>query len=272
VGLGQMGGSLSLALKKNDAPYYIIGIVRKKDSLKTAIKHKMVDEISLTLESAKNADIVVICTPVDAILPLYRKLCDIVVNENAIITDVGSVKHSIAREIKYSFIEKKNVLPFVGVHPMAGKEKNGIFSADADMFKNANVIVTGLSKKLTKKEALIARMWEYAGANVFKMSAQKHDELVAFTSHLPHIVAFLLKKIYKKTKKKNSQIDILVANSFKSMTRVAVSSSDMWAPIFELNSKNIEKYLVEFVEELDSFKQILKNKQEIKKEILYIQK
>ncbi|MDR1511843.1 MAG: prephenate dehydrogenase [Endomicrobium sp.] len=269
VGLGQMGGSLSLALKKSSAPYRITGIV-KKDFVNTALRLKIVDEVYPTLESARGADIVVICTPVDTILPLYRRLCNIV-NKSAIVTDVGSVKYLIERRIK-GFSVKRNAIPFIGVHPMVGREKSGIFSADASMFRNANVIMVGSSKKLTKKEMLVAQMWKYAGAKVIKMPARKHDELVAFTSHLPHVIAFLLKKIYKRTKRKNSRVDVLVADSFKSATRVAVSNPDVWVPIFELNSKNVEKYLIEFIKELSDFKQILKNKQKIKKEILNIQK
>jgi prephenate dehydrogenase len=270
IGLGQIGGSLGLALRKSGAPYYITGIVRKKNSLKAAVKLKIVNEVSLTLESAKNANIVVICTPVDTILPLYKQLSGIV-NKEAVITDVGSVKYLIEKGIKSCFV-KNDGISFVGVHPMAGKEKNGIFSADADMFKNANVVITGPSKELTRNETLVAQMWKYAGANIVKMSAKKHDDLIAFTSHLPHIIAFLLKKIYKKTMKKSPQINILTAGSFQSMTRVAVSSADMWAPIFEANGKNIEKYLSGFIKELNDFKLMLKNKQKIKKEILYIQK
>jgi len=270
VGLGQIGGSLGLALKRCCAPYHITGIVRKRNYLKTALELKMVDEVSLSLESAKNADIVVLCTPVDTILPLYKRLTNIV-SKNTVITDVGSVKYSIEKGIKSCFV-KNGGISFIGVHPMAGREKNGIFSADADIFKNANVVITGASKQLTENEALIAQMWRYTGAKVIKMSAKMHDELVAFTSHLPHIIAFLLKKIYKKAAKKNSQINILTGSSFKSMTRVAVSSADMWASIFEANDKNIEKYLSGFIKELNGFKQNLKNKQKIKKEILYIQK
>jgi prephenate dehydrogenase len=274
IGLGQIGGSLGLALKKNSRllknRYFITGIGRKKSTLDAALKIKAVDEVSLSLQTAKNADIVVICTPVDTIVPLYRQLSKIVC-KNTVITDAGSVKYSVEKGIK-DFFKKSGGIPFVGSHPMAGREKNGIFSAEADMFKSANVVITGAVKQSVKEESLISQMWKDVGANIIKMPAKKHDELVAFTSHFPHVIAFLLNKIYKKIKKKNPQIDMLTAGSFKSMTRVAVSSADMWAPIFAANSKNVEKYLNEFIKELDVFKQSLKNKRKVRREILKTQK
>jgi prephenate dehydrogenase len=273
VGLGQMGGSLGLALKKNSRSlkncYHIIGIGRRKETLDAALKLKAVDETSLSLQSAKAADIVIICTPVDTIVSLYGQLSKIV-GKNTIITDVGSVKYSIEKGIRDSF-KKNGGVSFVGSHPMVGKEKNGIFSSDADMFKNANVVITSVVKQ-SAENVLVAQMWKDTGANIIKMPAKKHDELVAFTSHFPHVIAFLLSKVYKRTRAKNPQIDMLTAGSFKSMTRVAVSNADMWAPIFIANSRNIEKHLNEFIKELNVFKQNLKDERKVRKEILKTQK
>jgi prephenate dehydrogenase len=266
VGLGQIGGSLGLALKskilKNH--YHIIGIARRKETLKYALKIGAVDEISLSLEAARNADIVIICTPVDTVAAIYKKLVKIV-KKDAVITDVGSVKYQIEHEIKNS----NGKISFVGSHPMTGKEKNGLISASPEMFKDAKVVVTSQSEKSKK---VVSKMWKDVGAVIIKMSAKKHDELVAFTSHMPHIIAFVLNKVYKNIKKKNPQIDELAAGSFKSITRVAVSSADMWAPIFALNNRNVNKYLDEFIKELNIFKRNLNNSRKIKQEILKIQK
>ncbi|MDR3196058.1 MAG: prephenate dehydrogenase/arogenate dehydrogenase family protein [Endomicrobium sp.] len=266
VGLGQIGGSLGLALKSKTLKnrYYITGIARKKETLKYALKIGAVDEGSLSLESAKNSDIVVICTPVDTIASICKELIK-VVKKNAIITDAGSVKHSIEREIK----DIKDKISFVGSHPMAGREQSGLASASADIFKTAKVVITSQN---SKSESVAAKMWKDAGAVIVKMSAKKHDELVAFTSHLPHVIAFALNKTYKNIKKKNPQIDELTAGSFKSITRVSVSSADMWAPIFASNGKNINKYLDEFIKELNVFKRNLSDKKKIRQEILKTQK
>jgi prephenate dehydrogenase len=272
IGLGQIGGSLGLALKSETLRnrYHITGIGRKKDTLDAALKLGVVDDVSLSLQSAKNADIVVICTPVDTIVSIYKELVKIV-SKNTVITDTGSVKYQIEKDIS---IFSKNVgyVSFIGSHPMAGKAKNGIFSADANMFKDARVVITTSSKKLAEKEILITQMWKDTGADIVKMSAKKHDELVAFTSHMPHVVAFSLNKIYKKLNMRNPQIDMLTAGSFKDITRVVISSADMWVPIFKSNSKNIEKYLDEVIKELIFFKKNLNNQQKIKKEILKAQK
>jgi prephenate dehydrogenase len=269
VGLGQMGGSLALALRKKNKPlkncYHITGIERRKETLDAVLKLKAADETSLSLQSARDADIVVICTPVDTIVSLYEQLSKIV-GKNTIITDAGSVKYSVEKGIRDSFKQNAGA-SFIGSHPMAGKEKNGIFSADADMFKNTNVVITTAVKQ-SAENALVSQMWKDAGANIIKMSAKKHDELVAFTSHFPHIMAFSLNKIYKKIRKKTPQVDMLIAGAFKSMTRVAVSSADIWAPIIVANSKNIEKYLNEFIKELDVFRQSLKDKRKVREEIL----
>jgi prephenate dehydrogenase len=272
IGLGQIGGSLGLALKSKSLKgrYHITGIERKKDALNTALKIRAVDNASSSLQSAKNADIVVICTPVDTIASIYKELVKIV-RQSAIITDTGSVKYQIEKEI-IAFAKNRNYASFVGSHPVAGKEKNGILSADAKMFKDAKVIITTLSKKLEKKEMVVVRMWKDTGADVVAMSAKKHDELVALTSHVPHVIAFLLNKIYQKTNRKNPQIGMLTAGSFKGITRVAVSSVDMWAPIFVTNSKNVGRYLTELIGELVLFKKNLRDKQKIKKEILNTQK
>jgi prephenate dehydrogenase len=266
VGLGQIGGSLGLALKSKTLKnrYHMIGIARKKETLKAALKIGAVDEVSLSLTSAKNSNIVVICTPVDTISAIYKDLTKIV-KKDAVITDAGSVKYSIEREIK----GVNSKISFVGSHPMAGREKNGIMSASMDMFKNAKVVITSQNGK---SEKIVAQMWKDTGAVIVKMSAKKHDELVAFTSHLPHVVAFVLNKTYKNIKKKNPQIDELTAGFFKSIIRVSVSSADMWAPIFVSNSKNINKYLDEFIKELNIFKRNLNDKKKIRQEILTTQK
>jgi len=338
-----MGGSLGLALKKNAKnKYYIIGVARREETLKAALKIGAADKVSLSLQDVKECDIVVICTPVDTVVPFYKQLSEIA-GKNTIITDTGSVKEQIERQItnyklqitngacpqmsksgestatphpalsrkgrgkdvsyfavpsplagegqakpegegsavnftlhtpnsKLTSSAVNSTLPFVAVHPMAGRESNGIASADAQMFENANIVITGSIKKSLKNEAKVAAMWKDAGAHIINMPSKKHDELVALTSHLPHLIAFSLNKIYKDKKKKNRIIEKIAAGSFKSATRVANSSADMWAPIFAANSGNIIEHLDAFIKELNAFKKVLKNKDKMKKEILKTQK
>ncbi|AKL98652.1 prephenate dehydrogenase [Endomicrobium proavitum] len=265
IGLGQIGASLGLALKKRAAKRYnVTGVARRKEVLKTALKIGAVDIASLSFDIAKTADIIVVCTPVDTISEIYKKLLSIV-KANAIITDVGSIKTFARKEIP-----KSKTAAFVGGHPMAGKENNGIQSADANMFAGAKFIMTGNNAKTVENK--VANMWKSAGAKIIKMDASAHDGLVALTSHLPHVIAFSLNKVYKDVKKKNKNIDLLAAGSFKSATRVANSSANMWAPVLSANNKNVIKHLDAFIKELNAFKKILKNKNKTKRKILQTQK
>lgn len=270
IGLGQIGGSLGKSLRDLVSKYYIIGIDLDKAILEKALKIGAADEVSLNLSAAKDCDIVVIATPVDLTASITKKLLP-VLTKKTIITDVGSTKENVEEEIK-KVLKKKNSPTFVFAHPMAGKEKNGIEAADATIFKNANVVITGSFKKDLKKESVIEKMWKAAGAHIIKMASKKHDEVTALTSHLPHLIAFSLNGLYKSELKKNKEISKIAAGSFESATRVANSSADMWAPIFEANKKNIKKELSLFIKELKKFEKSLSNKKAIKKEILRNQK
>ncbi|MDR2860468.1 MAG: prephenate dehydrogenase/arogenate dehydrogenase family protein [Elusimicrobiota bacterium] len=274
LGLGLIGGSLGKSLKVfnnkvHNNKYRILGIGRKKDALNTAIKTGAVDEASLFLTDCFDADIIVIAMPVDLTVETYKKLISIV-KKGAIITDVGSVKYSIEKEIE-DINKKGNFASFVGAHPMSGKETNGLANSTADLFNKANVVITGSVKKSLKNENIVAQMWQDAGANIIKMSAKKHDELVALTSHLPHLMAFALHKIYKDKKSKDKDIEKILAGSFYSAIRVASSSADMWAPIFANNSANIKNNLNNFIKELNSLGKTLNNKIKVKKQILKTQ-
>ncbi|MDR2191676.1 MAG: prephenate dehydrogenase/arogenate dehydrogenase family protein [Endomicrobium sp.] len=287
IGLGQVGGSVGKALKSKPKKYFITGIDRNPAVLKTALKSKAADEVSPSLNAAKGADAIIICAPVNSIAGIYKALSKIV-SPDTIITDAGSVKESVERQLKIASKQKRGgksakqrraivnsvspQLPFIGAHPMAGTEKNGIENARADMYKNAKVVITNTDKRLLKQQKAVENIWKDAGGVIVKMPPKKHDELAALTSHLPHIIAFALNKIYKQTEKKNKDINFLTAGSFKSITRVAVSSADMWAPIFQMNSKNIGGYLQNFIKELQIFKKALNSREKLKKEILKTQK
>ena len=264
IGMGQIGGSLGKALRVHKNKYYIIGVDKDKKTLKAALKCGAADEVSTDINAVKGCKIAVICLPVDLIASVYKQLFNIAGNE-IIITDAGSVKERVAKGCSV----KRGSTPFVPAHPMAGREKNGIGSATAEMFKGANLIITETANSEAEKK--VAAMWRDAGAKIVKMPAKKHDDLAALTSHLPHIIAFALNKIYKETKKKNPEIDKLTAGSFKSITRVSVSSADMWAPIFAMNGKNVRKYLNAFIKELQVFEKTLNNQRKLKKEILKTQ-
>jgi prephenate dehydrogenase len=273
IGLGLIGASLGKALKYYSNDYHIIGIVRKRSSISAALKMKAADEVYTNLQRSSEANIVVIASPVDFTAAIYKELSSIV-GKDTIITDTGSVKYSIEKQIRHyvEFNKNKSLPVFVGAHPMSGKETNGLINSDKDLFKNANVVITGSIKKSLKSENVIANMWKTAGSKIIKMPSKKHDELVSLTSHLPHLIAFALNKTYKDKKKKNPAIENIVAGSFYSAIRVASSSADMWAPIFEANREHTIKNLNSFVRELCVFQKNLSNKNKVRQLILKTQK
>ena len=275
VGLGLIGGSLGRALKaynlkSKTKKYEVLGIAKTKDVLKTALKMQAADKTSLSFMDLSDSDIVVIAVPVDKTVELYKQISGIV-KEGAIISDVGSIKFSIEKEIS-RLNKNKKYAAFVGAHPMSGKETNGLINSEADLFKGANVVITGSVAKSIGNENIIAQMWRDAGARIIKIPSKKHDELVALTSHLPHLSAFALNKIYKQKRSKDKQIDAILAGSFYSAIRVASSSADMWAPIFEDNKANVLKNLRAFIAALKEFEKNLGSKEKMKELILKTQR
>jgi prephenate dehydrogenase len=276
VGLGLIGGSLGKALRafnhsSKQKKYHVLGIARRKDILKAAVKKGAADKMSLFLSDASEADIVVIATPVDITVPIYEQLKTIV-KKGAVITDVGGVKYHIQKSVSRIY-KKGNAPAFVLAHPMSGKESNGIDNSEAGLFKNANVVITAsIGAHPSKNEKLIAQMWIDSGAKIIKMTSKQHDNLVALTSHLPHLSAFALNKIYKDKKNKSPLIEKIVAGSFYSAIRVASSSADMWSPIFEYNKENIKENLNAYIKALHELEKTLDNKEKCRTKILETQR
>ena len=239
IGVGLMGGSLGIALrhilKNGSRQYEVIGIGRNIKNLKLAKDKNAVDSYSTELSSVKCADIIFICTPVNTIVNFYKEISEYV-NNKTIVCDIGSIKFNVDNKIKQ--LQHKNSPAFIGCHPMCGIEQNGIEYASLDIYNNATVVITSNPKE--KNTKIISRLWKDIGCKTFFMSAKEHDETVAFTSHLPHIISFSFYKMFKEKKDKNKNINNLVAGSFKSLTRVAKSSPEMWIPIFLNNKKNLK--------------------------------
>ena len=145
---------------------------------------------------------------------------------------------------------------------MCGIEQNGIEYASLDIYNNANVVITANPKD--KNTQTIAKLWKSVGCRVVFMSAKEHDETVAFTSHLPHIIAFSFYKMFKEKENKNKNIDSLVAGSFKSLTRVAKSSPQMWIPIFLNNKNNLKVLSNELCKQIKEFVDTFGNEEKLK--------
>jgi len=262
LGVGLMGGSLGMALRNvtqnKERKYFVLGIGRKIQNLKIAKQKGAVDEFSTNIHDIKDCDAVFICYPADMVVDSYMEVAKIV-SKKTIIADIGSIKAKIQNTINNLISKDKKMPLFIGCHPMAGIEKNGIKYAQKELYKNTNVIITG------KKNNLVTKIWKDIGCNIIFMPAEKHDELVAFTSHLPHIIAFNFFRMFKEKNSKNKQLKNIAGGSFGSITRVAKSSPDMWLPIFLGNKKNLQKLTKEFCEHMRKFIQTFNDKKNLHK-------
>ena len=228
IGTGLIGGSIALAIKNRKLANEVIGVSRKKRNLLLARRRGAIDKGSQELGIIKEADLVILATPVNAILELAPKISKIV-KKDCLITDVGSTKEKIVLNLEKIFPN------FVGSHPLAGSEKRSIAYADPKILEKSICILT--PTKNTNKKALnkIRLLWSKVGARTILLTPQAHDKILSFVSHLPHIAAFSLIGVVP------GQYLKFASTGLKDTTRVAASDSELWAEIFLSNQKNILK-------------------------------
>ncbi|MFW6151923.1 MAG: prephenate dehydrogenase, partial [Verrucomicrobiota bacterium] len=185
MGLGLMGGSIGLAAKKAGVAEVVAGYARREESRRLAMELGIVDKVySGAAESVESADMAVFCVPVLAI-PALAGDCKSGLSKGCIVTDVGSTKKQLETQMR-SALEGTGAV-FVGSHPIAGSEMTGLSAARADLFEGAMVVVTEGEGK--EKTEAVVDMWSQFGARVCVMSSDRHDEILAKTSHLPHLLA-----------------------------------------------------------------------------------
>lgn len=233
IGVGLIGGSLGLVLRERGITNHIIGIGRGVDNLKIAKRRGIINEYTVDVErGVEDADLVVLATPVCAILHLAERIKGHL-KKDAIVIDVGSVKKEIVSRVEE--ILSKDVY-FVGTHPIAGTENSGAGSAFSTLFYGRKCIITPTER--TDKTALkkVEALWEAAGSQVVFMDPARHDMVCAAISHLPHIVAYALVNTIG-----GMEEDILKysAGGFKDFTRIALSPPEMWRDICLLNKTPI---------------------------------
>jgi prephenate dehydrogenase len=226
VGTGLIGGSMALAIKKKRLANKVIGVSRHKKTLLFAKNNGVIDIGSQDIKVIKDADLLILATPVSTVLTLAPRISRII-KPDCIVTDVGSTKKQIVSKLETLFSR------YIGSHPLAGSEKRGINNADADIFKGSLCILTPTKK--TNKIALgkIKNLWNILGAKVFFLTPDTHDKILSFISHLPHVVAFSLIGIVPKKYLR------FASSGIKDMTRIAASDSELWSDIFLSNPRNI---------------------------------
>ncbi len=231
IGVGLIGGSLGLALKEKRIAKRIIGVGRREESLKIALERGEVDETTTDLISGvKDVNLVVIATPLELTVETFEKIIPHL-KKGCVVTDVGSVKGPILERID-------NPL-FIGGHPLAGSERRGPQAARVDLFREATVVLTPVEKTDEKALALVKGMWQDLGTKVLFLSPEVHDELVAFTSHLPHILATSLTNLIREIAEKEERILSLMGEGFRDTTRIAASPPSMWKEICLANKERV---------------------------------
>ena len=255
VGTGLLGGSIGLAARQRQLVGEVAGYVRRARSLQDCEKSGAVDYATTDLLAAvSNADLVILCTPLSQMRSLAQQFLP-ALKRGAIVTDVGSVKAGVVRELE-SLIAKAGA-HFVGSHPMAGGEKMGVLAARADLFECAINILTPTKKSNPAAIRKLERFWKSLGTRIFRLDAAQHDLLVSRTSHLPHIVAATLANLVLNPTSPKMQTE-LCATGFRDATRIASGSPAMWRDIALANRKNVSRSVDAFMAELTKFQSALK--------------
>ena len=225
VGVGLIGGSIGLAIKKKKIAKFVVGIVRRKQTAIQAVQKSAVDMATLDLkEGVRDADLMILCAPVSTIIRQLRQIAPYL-KKSAIVTDVGSSKVEIEKAARRHL--KKNV--FVGSHPMTGLAHTGVEFASADLFEGAQCFVTSQNSRVNQ-------FWRALGCRPVLLDAKKHDVWVARISYLPHLMAFSL--FSGVTLGKFSKLRLKAENpSLRDLSRISKSNADLWADILLSNSE-----------------------------------
>jgi len=236
IGVGSIGGSLARALKQNQFVAEVVGFGRNEHHLQTAVDLGVIDVYATDIIVAiENADIIVVCTPVCSISTILEKIAG-KLSATTIVTDVGSTKLSVIDAARRVFGEVPD--NFVPGHPIAGTEKSGVTASVADLFQGRRVILTPVKNTDARALQCVREMWQKTGAIVSEMDVTHHDEVLAATSHLPHLLAYVLVDTLARMEDK-PEIFQYAAGGFKDFTRIASSDPQMWRDICLENSEPI---------------------------------
>ena len=251
IGVGLIGGSLARALRKAKLVGRVTGCNRSEETLKKAVELDVIDDYFLDIsEAVKDADVIIIGTPLSVSEKILPKVADSM-SANTVLTDVGSVKGGIVNVAKQVLAEK--FYNFVPGHPIAGTEKNGVEASFEDLFVDHRVILTPLKETSPKAHKLITQMWESVGAKVIDLDVKHHDEVLAATSHLPHMLAYALVDCLA-SMQESEEIFEYAAGGFADFTRIASSSPGMWHDICFSNKEALIKTLEIFSSHIDNIK------------------
>jgi prephenate dehydrogenase len=255
IGVGLIGGSLARALRVADACREVVGCSRNPEHLQQAVDLGVIDRFDTDIGRAvTGADVIVVAVPLGATEAVLRGMLGHL-RDDAVITDVGSAKASVVESARAAFGEVPAA--FVPGHPIAGTEKSGVAASFAELFHNRLVILTPLPETDAPALQRVRVMWEQAGAMVVEMGVEHHDRVLAATSHLPHMLAYVLVDTLARMDHKD-EIFRYAAGGFRDFTRIASSDPVMWKDICLSNRAAVLDMIGRFQAELDSLAQSIR--------------
>lgn len=256
IGVGLIGGSLSLALKKAGYVEEVSGYTRRPEQLQHAVELGILDTGAVSISQAiDSADMIILSAPVAAMGEIFNKI-SASVSQDAVITDVGSVKQSIISNAKKSLgVHFKN---FVPGHPIAGAELSGPDASFAEMFADHRVVLTPVEETDREATDKVSAMWDAAGAQIVEMDASSHDDIFAACSHVPHLLAYaLVDSLIRRDD--HETIFQFAAGGFRDFTRIASSDPVMWRDICMGNGEAIVRVLKQYRHDLDRLIDLVAN-------------
>ena len=257
IGVGLIGGSLGMILRRKGLASSVVGVGRRIENLKLAVKLGAIDHYVVDAkEGVKDADIVILATPVDTYQRHLEEWASCL-KPGAIVSDVGSVKGELVEQCE-------RLMPagvhFVGAHPIAGKEKTGVAAGSEDLFTGMRCIVTPTTQ--TNPEALerVRTLWQESGSTVLTMDPHLHDKILGAVSHLPHVVAFALMGALIDIRTEVPSLDLAghSGGGLRDTTRIAASSPEMWRDICLWNRENVVTCIEAYERSLGDLKRLIR--------------
>jgi cyclohexadieny/prephenate dehydrogenase len=256
IGIGLIGSSLARVLRRDSPATTIVACARRAETLATVRRLDLADETTDDpARAAEGADLVVVATPLSAYAEIGRQIAP-VLRRGAILTDVGSVKEAVIRDLQPSVPEGVH---FVPGHPVAGTEHSGPEAGFAELFRGRWCILTPPPETAPEAVTAVTQMWDQAGMRVVTMSADHHDRVLAVTSHLPHLIAYTIVGTATDLEDSlKSEVIEFSASGFRDFTRIAASDPVMWRDIFLNNREAVLEILQRFTEDLTALQRAIR--------------
>ncbi|MCP4458759.1 MAG: prephenate dehydrogenase [Cytophagales bacterium] len=252
VGVGLMGGSLAMDLRKTGIASRIVGVDRKEEHLKQAMELGFIDESSDLSAAISKSDLIVLAIPVDAARKVLIDILD-QIPEHAIVIDLGSSKQGICEVAS----THHNRSQYVACHPIAGTEFTGPSAAHHGLFDGKVSIICNREESSQEAISVAERLFKVLNMTIINMNAEEHDRHIAYVSHLSHVTSFTLGLTVLDIEKNEKNIFNMAGSGFESTVRLAKSSPEMWGPIFRQNADNLLKALDAYMEKLSGFRKII---------------